>query len=168
MNKDLEATLAELDLDSRQLVARLHAAREVAPSRPLLTRSLLWRGRFRAGRHLDVLVAALFVAALAFTALWFRPTQTNLTSANIYTLAYQPTAAAQAAIIASQQADGSWANDFLTRQNAAALRDVQTESARLAYRRAVRYLRTKNLAPLTREEWNRHHLLAANWLAQKN
>ena len=73
-----------------------------------------------------------------------------------YTLALTPTPAAIDEIVRTQAADGSWANDFLTRQNAAALREVDATS--VAYRKAVRYLRTKGLAPLTDDEL---HVLAA-------
>ncbi len=163
MNKDLEATLAELDPACRTVVTRLRAAREVTPSRPCRGRTVLWRAHLRTLWHPRALLAASLLAALTFAVFCLRTAPTHAPQANIYTLAYQPTSAAQESIIASQQADGSWANDFLTRQNAAALRDSEAPSARLAYRRAVRYLRTKNLTPLTPDEWLKHRHLASAW-----
>ena len=61
-------------------------------------------------------------------------------------------AATVAAIVRTQHADGSWDNDFLTRQNAAALRAASGDAPRIAYRRAVRYLRAKGLTPLSDAE----------------
>jgi hypothetical protein len=48
-------------------------------------------------------------------------------------------------MIRTQRADGGWGSDFLTRQNAAALRLCAGEDARLAYRRAARNLRLRGL-----------------------
>ena len=47
-------------------------------------------------------------------------------------------------MIRTQRPDGGWANDFLTRQNAAALRLCPGEKAQIAYRRAVRNLRLRH------------------------
>ncbi len=162
MNKDLEATLAELGPDARAVVARLHAAREVEPSRcfrPPLVARLRSRVWLRAGS----LAAASLVAAALFAVFCRCAPQAGKGDANVYTLAYQPTAEARATLIASQRANGSWENDFLTRQNAAALREMRTGAARVAYLRAVRYLRAKNLAPLTPDEWLQGRHLASAW-----
>ena len=50
-------------------------------------------------------------------------------------------------MIATQNPDGSWKNDFLTRRNAAALRVCGDPAARIAYKKAVRYLSFKGLLP---------------------
>ncbi len=48
-------------------------------------------------------------------------------------------------MIATQNPDGSWKNDFLTRRNAEALRFCGTPAARIAYKKAVRNLRAKGV-----------------------
>ena len=165
MNKDLETTLDELGSGCRAVVSRLKASRELelagtACRRPQAA-DFAWR---RAG----YLVAASLSAAVAFL-LFFRDAadapRPRFPSANIYTVAYAPTEEALEAIAASQRADGSWANDFLTQQNAAALRASGEERMRIAYRRAVRYLRTRGLAPLTDDELKARAEFAAKSIA---
>ena len=51
----------------------------------------------------------------------------------------------------TQKPDGSWNNDLLTRQNATALKKVDDSS--LAYRKAMRYLRSKGLSPHSDSEF---------------
>jgi hypothetical protein len=157
MNADLEKTVEELGPGYRDVVARLRAAREVEPARFGLKdlapgRAAPWCA---ARSPFSYLAAASLVAALALAVLYVMP-RGGSTAAEVpltvYTVAYAPTEEALELILASQRADGSWSNDFLTRQNAAALRASGDERMRVAYRRAVRYLRTKGLAPLTDAE----------------
>ena len=165
MNADLENTVEELGPEYRDVVTRLRAAREVEPMRfglKDLAPGRVADRRFpdlapgRAARSpLSYLVAASLVAALALAALYVAPRGGRAAAdvpLTIYTVAYAPTEEALELIVASQHADGSWSNDFLTRQNAAALRASDDERMRVAYRRAVRYLRTKGLSPLTDAE----------------
>ena len=46
-------------------------------------------------------------------------------------------------MIRTQRPDGGWGNEFLTRQNAAALRVCGGEAAQRAYRKAMRNLRLR-------------------------
>lgn len=48
-------------------------------------------------------------------------------------------------MIATQRSDGSWKNDFLTRRNAAALKDCASPAAQIAYKKAVRNLRSRGI-----------------------
>ena len=48
-------------------------------------------------------------------------------------------------MIATQNPDGSWKNDFLTRRNAAALRASSDPAAQIAYKKAMRNLRTRGI-----------------------
>ena len=152
MNADLEKTVEELGPAYRDVVARLRASREVEPTRIGL--KALAPGR--ASRSpVSYLATASLAAALALAVLYVAPRGGDAAAEvplTIYTVAYAPTEEALELILASQRADGSWSNDFLTRQNAAALRASGDERMRVAYRRAVRYLRTKGLAPLTDAE----------------
>ena len=48
-------------------------------------------------------------------------------------------------MIATQNPDGSWQSDFLTRRNADALKDCADPAAQIAYRKAVRNLRVRGV-----------------------
>ena len=164
MNGDLESTLKELGPEYRDVVARLRSAREVEPSGTRafsLPRTEWWR---RAG----YLAAASLAVALGLSI--FMQDAANAprepyAGAKVYTVAYAPTEEALEVIVASQRADGSWSNDFITRQNAAALRASDDARMKIAYRRAVRYLRSKGLSPLTDDELRVRGEYAAKVLA---
>ena len=164
MNGDLESTLNELGPEYRDVVARLRSAREVEPSGTRafsLPRTEWWR---RAG----YLAAASLAVALGLSI--FMQDAANAprepyAGAKVYTVAYAPTEEALEVIVASQRADGSWSNDFITRQNAAALRASDEARMKIAYRRAVRYLRSKGLSPLTDDELRVRGEYAAKVLA---
>jgi hypothetical protein len=168
MNADLEKTVGELGPGYRDVVARLRAAREVEPEKaPVLGRA--GAAPWCAARSpFSYLAAASLVAALALAVLYVMPRGGSAAAEvplTVYTVAYAPTEEALEAIVASQRADGSWSNDFLTRQNAAALRASDEDRMRVAYRRAVRYLRSKGLSPLTDEELRQRGEYAAKTLA---
>jgi len=172
MSRDLETTLDELGPECRAVVSRLKAAREAE-----------WRTAGGGGRaagewrragcrrllcRTGYLVAASLFAAIAFSIFFqdaAKAPSRPFSTANVYTVAYASTPEALEAILASQRSDGSWSNDFITRQNAAALRSSGEERMRTAYRRAVRYLRTKGLAPLTDEELKDRAAFAEKTLA---
>lgn len=138
MTKDLETTLAELGPEYRSVVNRLRAPFAPRPS----------------VRPLPYLVAAALTAVAAFS-VFLIPSSVENRSFTVYTAAYANDAHALQAILASQKNDGSWSNDYLTMQNAAALRRAADEASRIAYKRAVRYLRTKGLDPISDEELQR-------------
>ena len=48
-------------------------------------------------------------------------------------------------MIVTQNPDGSWKNDFLTRRNAAALKVCGDPAAQIAYKKAVRNLRLRGI-----------------------
>ena len=164
MNGDLESTLNELGPEYRDVVARLKTAREVEPSGTCdfsFPRTEWWR---RAG----YLAAASLAVALGLSI--FMQDAANAprepyAGVKVYTVAYAPTEEALEVIVASQRADGSWSNDFLTRQTAAALRASDDARMKIAYRRAVRYLRSKGLSPLTDDELKVRGEYAAKVLA---
>lgn len=140
MTKDLEATLEELGPEYRAVVGRVLASR-----RPIAQRS----GFVRFPR--TALAAACAAAVLSF-GVWmhFAPSRGEA-PCTIYTVAYSKDRLPS--LVDSQKPDGSWENDFVTRQNAAALAEASGEAENLAYRKAMRYLRLKGLQPLPREEF---------------
>lgn len=142
MNKDLQATLDELGPEYHRLVREMKGPFEAeAPARHFP----MWKVAY--------LAAAVVVIVLGL-AVVFGPSPATRPSAapHIYTIAYAATSDALEAIVAAQKADGSWENDFLTQQNAAALERATDPTQRIAYLRAVRYLRKKGLQPLTPSE----------------
>jgi len=170
MNRDLERTLEELGPEYRAVVARLRSSREVEPGRfglKGLAPGLAGSSSRATWRRVGYLVAAS-IGVLGFSV--FMQGAANAprepyAGARVYTVAYAPTEEALETIVASQRADGSWSNDFLTRQNAAALRASEDARMKIAYRRAVRYLRSKGLNPLTDEELKLRGEYAAKALA---
>ena len=164
MTRDLEETLRELGDGYRPVVERLLAAysAETRPD-PLSTvsadASCAGRTASAVAWGVAMLAAASLVAFLGF-GLVFRdaaPAERVYAvrvsdAAREYQLAVVRDDRAVQEMIRTQRADGGWGSDFLTRQNAAALRASEDERMRVAYRRAVRYLRTKGLAPLTDAE----------------
>ncbi len=155
MNADLEDTLRELGPGYREMVARMRRLGDRPPS------AAAWRKTAyaaAAAAALAIGVAAVFVGAQSGG----EDGSARLRRPAMYLLAYGGADAARE-LVGSQNADGSWANDFLTRQNAAALRGV--DGASVAYRKALRYLRSKGLAPLTDEELRRRASLQADFAA---
>lgn len=159
MNADLEETLSELGPGYRELALRLRAGRTVEPRRPVRIRRP-WFGRAVA------LTAASLFAAIVLGLFARHPSADRQEALTVYTVAYAPTEEALEVLLASQRADGSWENDYLTRQNAAALREAVEPGARIAYRKAVRYLRSKGLSPLSAEELRVRGLQAGLWRAR--
>lgn len=152
MSEDLEKTLAELGHGYGDVVSRLKAAREIEPRRrPLaVSRRQFWR-------PFAAVAASLLFATLLTSMVIERGDSRDeqgalaLLPRNAYSLAFN--AADKASldeIKRTQNADGSWQNDYLTRQNAAALREIDSSS--VTYRKAVRYLKSRGLDPLSRAE----------------
>ena len=160
MNADLENTLDELGPAYRDVVARLRAARDVEPCTRRPATTFLWRVGYVAAASVAV---ALGISVLMRGAA--NAPRAQFPSPTAYTVAYVSTDEALEAIVTTQRADGSWNNDFLTQQNAAALRASDDERMRVAYRRAVRYLRTRGLSPLTDAELKARGAFAARTLA---
>ena len=152
MNRDLEEQLAEMGGEYRAVVDRLRSARTVSPRATVLE---TLKKPERGARHVLVrvgwLVAASLFVAIGLAIVFERPAAPSL-SGSVYTIAYAPTEEALGRIVASQRADGSWENDFITCQNAAALRHGRDADSRVAYRKAVRYLKSKGLAPLSDDQ----------------
>lgn len=158
MNADLEKTLAELGPGYRGMVARMKApfAEVSRPCGGVSPSSRWWR------QPSSWLVAASLAVAFVSAVVLFRtgtPSSANpRLGPGVYTVAYISTPDAVDEMVRTQSPDGSWQNDFVTRQNAAALKDVA--GARLAYRKAVRYLRSKGLSPMTESEFRERAGLA--------
>lgn len=137
MNRDLEETLEELGPEYRTLVARLKSAYEPVK---------------RTTGHAGAYLAAASVAVVFALGIVFGPSEKP--AEKVYTAAVAPAQnefmlahirgeEAVKEMLRTQRSDGGWGNDFVTRQNAAVLREVHEASAQIAYKRAMRNLRLK-------------------------
>lgn len=165
MTRDLEETLRELGPGYREVADRLVAAfrpadekavaqfrRAAPPERPASAR----RGRV-VGWSVAYLVAASLLVFVGLGVVFSggqrdaRPAGRVFTvrasaPMNEYALAAVGGDDAVREIIRTQNPDGSWQNDFLTRRNAAALMGVADEEAKVAFKKAVRNLRVRGVA----------------------
>lgn len=154
MSEDLEKTLDELGPGFGDVVARLRNAKEVEPRSSFTVRARpYWR-------HAAGLLAASLFFCFVLVALLISDDEPSepacadgiSPSNGIYSLAFNATRGnAIEEIKRTQNADGSWANNYLTRQNAAALKKADATS--VAYRKAARYLRAHGLTPLSDDEF---------------
>ena len=139
MTEDLEGTLSTLDGAHREMVVRMKSCFAPAPVFAVRRRP-----------HCGALAAAALVAiaACGIAASLRRGQSSASPHPSAFRLASVGDAAAVAEILRTQNADGSWQTDFLTRQNARLLASVDSPAASLARRRALRNLRVRGLAEL--------------------
>ena len=153
MSADLDKTLRELGGEYISVVAKLKTLREVEPG-----------GRAHAPKRkwlvpIGSAIAASLTIAVISAVLFKRPevtqipsTQSSANSQIPYMLAFSASDKnVLEEIKRTQNPDGSWMNDSLTRQNTAVLKKFDEKS--LAYRKAARYLRFKGISPLTENEF---------------
>ena len=147
MTKDLEETLAGLGPGYRAVVERLTAGATVEP-RPG-RRAPAFPPRASAARRAPLLAAAALLAVLAIGTVFFRGgghgVPPAVHAAREYRLAEIHDGLAVEEMIRTQNADGSWRNDFLTRRNAEALARCPHAGAKVAYKKAMRNLRVRGL-----------------------
>lgn len=159
MTGDLEETLRELGPGYREVADRLVAAFRPADARLAASvesgASAARRGH-ATGWSVAYLVAAslLVFVGLGVVFRGERPpaaagrvfTVRASAPVNEYALAAVRSDDAVREIVRTQNPDGSWQNDFLTRQNAAALMGVADDEAKVAFKKAMRNLRVRGVA----------------------
>ena len=140
MTEDLANTLCELGPGYREVADRLFAARET-PGRV--------RSPARGDRPRWLAAAAAVAVVAGFVAVFaLAPSRKAAPAAAFggeYRLALEADGAAIREIIRTQNADGSWKNDFLTKRNAAVLKGCDVAGARVAYKKAMRNLRIRGV-----------------------
>lgn len=139
MNADLEKQLKEMGPDYRAVVDRLRAARAVEPeSAPAVARPMTWR------RTATWLVAASTVLVVGLTVhLTTRTSTSQIPQPLSYGAREYHLSVAE--IMATQRVDGSWQNDFLTRRNAEVLSRCKGAEEHIAYKKAMRNLRSRGI-----------------------
>lgn len=154
MSEDLENTLSELGPEYVSVVARLKSSGEVEPIGRAMDVF-----RKRKSRHLVYAIAAALAVATCLG--WIvgnicaveYSDKDFVRSSNPYSLAFEKLdEKVLTEIKRTQNPDGSWINDHLTRQNAAVLKKIDVSS--VAYKRALRYLRSRGLEPFTDAEFH--------------
>ena len=140
MNRDLEEQLNEMGPEYRAVALRLRAAREVeSPCRSSQSSRSSGTSMVRKAAYL---VAASLLVFVGLSVVFFRTSQTFQTSCIRAPREYR---ASVSEMIATQNPDGSWQNDFLTRRNADALKLCGDPAAQVAYKKAVRNLRVRGV-----------------------
>ena len=148
MNRDLEGQLDEMGPEYRTVVDRLLAAYRSSDVRaePSAGAKRGSVGRI-AGWSVAYLVAASLLVFLGLAVVFHSP-RTDAgadRSPSEYLLAHLKDDASARELLRTQNPDGSWKNDFLTRQNAKALAGRADEASRIAYKKAMRNLRQRGL-----------------------
>ena len=135
MSRDLEEQLDEMGTEYRAVVMRLRAAREAQSAGTREER----RGKK------GWLVAASLLVILGLSAIFTQSNNRTIEQSNISLFGPSEYRASVSEMIATQNPDGSWKNDFLTRRNAAALRACDDPAAQVAYKKAMRNLRSRGV-----------------------
>ena len=143
MSRDLEEQLDEMGPEYRNLVARLKDAREADFRRETL--GVRRRGFvskvFRLKSYLTAASLLVFVG-IGVVFLGRKNVRSEAQDSGFGPREYR---ASVAEMIATQNPDGSWKNDFLTRRNAAALKSCGDLAAQVAYKKALRNLRARGV-----------------------
>lgn len=145
MNRDLEKQLDEMGPAYRAVVARLRAAREAGDGLGPETLDAGRRGFTSNVFRLKSYLTAASLLALAGLAIHFARTPDFGPKTQDASFGAREYRASVSEMIATQNPDGSWQNDFLTRRNADALKLCGDPAAQVAYRKAVRNLRVRGV-----------------------
>ena len=145
MNRDLDEQLNEMGEEYRTVVGRLKAAyapvadgRTGCPARSYLVAASL---AILLGLGIVFSTSRLFNSSTPQPNRIYTVRATD--AATEYSLAYIRNDEAVKEMIRTQNPDGGWKNDFLTRQNAEALKRCASPEAQVAYKKALRNLRAK-------------------------
>ena len=155
MSKDLEEQLDEMGPEYRAVIARLRGVmgegedfrRKTGDARGRETRD----GRCGLASYVlglkSYLTAASLLVILGLGVFFSTPQPLNPSTSQLTYGAHEYQMGIPE-MIATQNPDGSWKNDFLTRRNAAALKGSSNPAAQVAYKKAMRYLHAKGLEPM--------------------
>ena len=132
MSRDLDVQLKEMGPEYRAVVVRLREAQGAGKRE---------EGRGKRGW----LIAASILVILGLSAIFIQSNNRTIEQSNNSLFGPSEYRASVSEMIATQNPDGSWKNDFLTRRNAAALKTCIDPAAQVAYKKAVRNLRVRGV-----------------------
>ena len=159
MSRDLEEQLEEMGPAYRTVVARLRAAREAEPGGHR-TEGSRQRPLSAAFCPLPYLVAASLLVLLGLGVFFLQSNNRKIGQSNnspsLYTVRVTDAQTEYThaelrgdelvkEIIRTQNPDGGWKDDALTRRNAEVLRTCRSDEAQAAYRKAIDNLRARGL-----------------------
>ena len=144
MNRDLEKQLDEMGPEYRAVVARLRGARGAEDLRRE-TLDVRRRGFVSKVFRLRSYLTAASLLVLVGLGVFFLGRQDFRRETEDVSFAPREYRASVAEMVATQNPDGSWKNDFLTRRNAAALKACGDPAAQIAYKKAARNLRLRGI-----------------------
>ena len=133
MSRDLEEQLDEMGPEYRVVALRLRAAREAA------------QGNGDQGSGIRGWLVAASLLAILGLGVFFATSQPRNFATSRHPYGAPEYRASVSEMIATQNPDGSWKNDFLTRRNAAALKVCGDPAAQVAYKKAMRNLRSRGV-----------------------
>lgn len=152
MSEDLDRTLNELGAEYVSVVARLKTLREVEPAGRAYSRKRKWLSWTASAVAASLIIAAALAVFFNGPEASCHASQSSANSRMPYMLAFSASDKdVLEEIKRTQNPDGSWMNDTLTRQNAAVLKKFDGKS--IACRKAARYLRLKGIPPLSDSEF---------------
>lgn len=156
MNRDLENQLDEMGPEYRAVALRLKAGGDAQDFRRETSDACRRGFMSKVSCLKSYLTAASLFAVVGLGVLFMRTSderrgtpsrEVSASAGREYLLALAGSEAAMREMIATQNPDGSWQNDFLTRRNAAALKlwGERSVAAQVAYKRAMRNLRMRGV-----------------------
>ena len=145
MSRDLEEQLNEMGPEYRAVALRLRAAREAREDLRRETLDERRRGLMSKVFRLRSYLTAASLLVLAGLAIHFARTLDFRPKTQDASFGAREYRASVSEMIATQNPDGSWQNDFLTRRNADALKLCGDPAAQVAYKKAVRNLRVRGV-----------------------
>ena len=145
MSRDLEEQVNEMGPEYRAVALRLRAAREAGEDLRRETLDERRRGLMsKVFRLRSYLTAALLLVFAGFGVVFLGLKDFRHETLDVG-CAPREYRASVSEMIATQNPDGSWQNDFLTRRNADALKLCGDPAAQVAYKKAVRNLRVRGV-----------------------
>ena len=151
MNRDLEEQLNEMGPEYRAVVARLRKAKvgedfrqKTGDVRGRETEDGRRSFRSKVFRLKSYLTAASLLVLMGLGVVFLERKDFRHETRDLSFGAREYRASVDE-MIATQNSDGSWQNDFLTRRNAAALKGCGDPAAQIAYKKAMRNLRTRGV-----------------------
>ena len=145
MNRDLDEQLNEMGPEYRAVVARLRASGGAEDFRCETSDAWRWGFMSKSFCLKSCLTAASLLVLVGLSVLFLRTSDARRETRAAGAACPREYAMTVDEMIATQNADGSWKNDFLTRRNAAALKVCGSPAAQVAYKKALRNLRVRGI-----------------------